>query len=531
MIRPRGARTLPTASAFLWLLAGGCGGERAAPVGPTAPDTVAPTVPDTVVASIRITPSERTIGFLGTRFHTGAAALAADGTTLYDSGHDPGGFAWSSSAPEIAAVSRDSIQSNGQATRTVTGLSDGTAIITATSRGVTGRLTVTVRERARVAWSVPIKWSFPDAVGAIFIGAGAAIGADGTIYIGWNDKPAQTSHWYALSPQGGILWTLDVPGLTGFGMPAIGADGTLYFGSDRGTRGSLVAVNPGGSIRWILDDLDAINSSPALGPDGTIHVAGGRHVYAVDPQGEIRWTYETPVRTFFFSSPAVARDGAIYVGGDDGALHAIDRDGSPRWTFKTGDRIWAPPSIGADGTIYVPSFDGRLYAVDPDGSERWSVVVRRPVEGFEGSSAQVNSPPSIGPDGAIYVLGRGVFAINPDGSIRWHFGSGAGVRSTPILGADGNVYVGSGATVTALDAQGRHLWDYQPGGGYGFSGVFVDASPAIGVDGTIIATSVSYTDGGTIHGIVVTESANGGYAGSPWPTERGNRANTGRTGG
>ena len=212
-------------------------------------------------------------------------------------------------------------------------------------------------------------------------------------------------------------------------------------------------------------------------------------------------------------------------------MHAIDRDGSPRWKFKTGDLIRASPSIGADGTIYVASYDGRLYAVDPDGSERWSVVVMRIPEGFEGS-ADVNSAPSIGPDGAIYVLGDGLFAINPDGSIRWHFDSSTSSWwTTPILGADGNVYIGSGLAVTALDAQGRLLWDYEPGGGYGFSGVYVLASPAISVDGTIIATSFTDQDGGAIHGIVETESTNGGYAGSPWPTQRGDRANTGRAGG
>ena len=532
MIRPRGVGILPAASAFLSLAVGGCGRERAAPVARSS-DTVFPT-PDTVVASIRITPSERTIGFLGTRFRPFAEALAADGTTLYRTAFDPGRFAWSSSAPEIASVSGDSILSNGGSTRTVTGLSDGTATITATSQGVTGRLKVTVRERARVAWSVPLEWSRPKASGEVLIGAGVAIGADGTIYVGWNDYPAETSHWYALSPQGGILWTVDVPGRTLWGMPAIGADGTLYFGSSIGSTGSvagtLVAVDPGGSIRWILDGLDRTSSSPAIGPDGTIYVAGGRHVHAIDPRGEIRWTYEISPG-IFLSSPAVASDGTIYVGGDDHALHAIDRDGSPRWTFKTGNLIRAPASIGADGTIYVPSQDGRLYAVDPDGSGRWSVVVRRPPEGYEGSRVSVQSPPSIGPDGAIYVLGRGLSAINPDGSIRWHFHtSTSGFRTTPILGGDGNVYVGTGRGVTALDAQGRLLWEYQPGGDV-VSDVRVRTSPAIGVDGTIIATSVSYMDGGTIHGIVEMESANGGYAGSPWPTQRGNRANTGRAGG
>ena len=533
MIRPRGAGILPAASAFLSLVFGGCGGESTAPVAPSVPDTVEPSAPDTVVASIRITPSERTIGFLGTRFRIGATALAADGRTLYRSNRDPGRFAWSSSAPEIAAVG-EVILSNGESTPSVTGLSDGTATIAATTQGVTGSMTVTVRERARLAWSVPLEWSFPDAVAPILIGAGVAIGADGTIYVGWNDSPAQTSHWYALSLQGGILWTVDLPGRTNWGMPAIGADGTLYFGSSIGSgssvAGTLVAVDPGGSIRWILDGLDRTSSSPAIGPDGTIYVAGGRHVHAVDPQGEIRWTYEISAGTFL-SSPAIARDGTIYVGGDDHALHAINRDGSPRWRFETENLIRAPPSIGADGAIYVPSDDGRLYAVDSDGSERWSVVVSRPPPGYEGSRANVSSPPSIGPDGAIYVLGRGLFAINPDGSIRWHFDSStSGFRTTPILGADGTVYLGSGVTVTALDPQGRHLWDYQPGTD-ALSGVYVLASPAIGADGTIIATSVSHTDGGTIHGIVETESANGGYAGSPWPTQRGNRANSGRAGG
>ena len=531
MIRPRGVGIPPAASACLWLIVGGCGGERAAPVGPSASDTVAPTVTDTVVASIRITPSERTIGFLGTRFRTSAEALAADGTTLYHTGFDPGLFSWSSSAPEIASVSADSILPNGGSTRTVTGLSNGTATITATSQGVSGRMTVTVRERAGVVWSVPLDWSFPEGSRGGTVDAGVAIGADGTIHVGWNDNSAQASHWYALSPLGGILWTVDLPGFTIRGMPAIGADGTLYFGSRIGSGGALVAVDPGGSIRWILGGLDPIASSPAIGPDGTIHVAGGRHVHAVDPQGEILWTYETPVRTFAFSSPAVASDGTIYVGGDDHALHAINRDGSPRWKFRTGDLIRTAASISADGTIYVPSYDGRLYAVDADGSERWSVVVMRAPEGYGGSPAQVNSPPSIGPDGTIYVLGGGLFAISPDGSIRWHFESGtSGFRTTPILGADGTVYLASGPTVTALDAQGSLLWDYQPGGDI-VSDVRVGSSPAIGVDGTIIATSVSYTEGGAIHGIVETESANGGHAGSPWPTQRGNPANNGRAGG
>ncbi len=58
------------------------------------------------------------------------------------------------------------------------------------------------------------------------------------------------------------------------------------------------------------------------------------------------------------------------MGNEDHSLYAIRPDGSLRWTFETDDRIRSSPSIGPDGTIYFGSFDGRLYAVHPDGTER-----------------------------------------------------------------------------------------------------------------------------------------------------------------
>jgi outer membrane protein assembly factor BamB len=276
----------------------------------------------------------------------------------------------------------------------------------------------------------------------------------------------------------------------------------------------------------MLEDLDGIRSSPAIGPDGTVYAAGHYHVYAVDPQGELRWAYETPERAFAFSSPAVASDGTIYVGGADGRLYAINPDGSPRWTFAAGDIIHSSPAIGRNGTIYFQTISldfhgGRFYAVDPDGFERWSVP-----HGGQGTS----SSPSIGPDGTIYVGagwgsgGFGVVAIDSGGSVRWS--SRPSTYDTPILGADGTVYVtatGSSGerVIAALDSQGRLQWDYQIPGDF-------QAAPAIGVEGAILAVSL---DPVVLYAIVENDGANGGYAGAPWPQARGNRANNGRAGG
>jgi outer membrane protein assembly factor BamB len=445
--------------------------------------------------------SERPIGVIGTKVLIGAEALTADGTVLYTSEENPDRFSWSSSAPDIATVDMNSFPRVPR----VTAVSEGTATITASSQGVTGAITVTVRDRARLAWSVPLSGEYMD--------ADVAIGADGTIYVVTFGGGA--SRWFAVSPQGTLLWTQDLPDSRQ--TPAIGADGTLYGGL---RDGGLIAVSPGGTVRWMLDNLDGIRSSPAIGPDGTIYLAGLYHVYAVSPLGELLWAYETADRVFAHSSPAIANDGTIYVGGTDGGLYAINPDGSPRWTFNAGGNniIYSGPSIDRDGTIYFGSLDG-LFVVGPDGSGGTRLLDRT-----------VHKTPAIGPDGTTYVGagwgsgGVGVVAIEASGTVRWS--SRPSSTRTPILGADGTVYVtGTGPSgergIFALDSRGRLQWDYHTPGDFW-------AAPAIGIDGMILAVSLNPT---VLYAIVEKNPTNGGYAGAPWPTARGNRANNGRAGG
>jgi outer membrane protein assembly factor BamB len=513
-MRRRTASLVPIGSALLWIAVGSCGGGDVTP----PIDTSGP-----VVSSIRIVAcfcgypapptSERTIGVLGTKVLINAEALAEDGAVLYSTADNPSRFSWSSSDSAVATVDMSSFPRVPR----ITGVGEGDATITATSQGVTGEMTVTVRDRARVAWSVPLSGDNAN--------VDLTIGADGTIFVVTNDS--EQSHWYAVSPRGAVLWTLDLP--HGFSTPAIGTDGTLYRGL---TDGGLIAVSPNGTIRWMLEELDGIRTSPAIGPDGTVYVAGHKHVYAASPDGDLRWTFEADTTVFAHSSPAVASDGTIYVGGTDGVLYAINPNGSLRWKFEVGESnyIYSGPSIDRDGRVYFGALRG-LYAVGPDGSGGARLLDRT-----------VSSTPSIGPDGAIYVgagwgeSGLGVYAFGPNGSVRWS--SRPSTNRTPILGAGGTVYVTATGpsgeqVIAALDSQGRLLWDYAPGGPYhprpdGLPGQRFNAAPAIGIDGMILAVS---GDPIVLYAIFEKNSTNGGYAGAHWPTARGNRANNGRAGG
>jgi outer membrane protein assembly factor BamB len=67
------------------------------------------------------------------------------------------------------------------------------------------------------------------------------------------------------------------------------------------------------------------------------------------------------------ASAAIGADGTIYFGCDDHFLYAVDPDGNYKWSFETGGPInWTSPVIAADGTVYVTSADGKLYAIKGD---------------------------------------------------------------------------------------------------------------------------------------------------------------------
>jgi outer membrane protein assembly factor BamB len=67
--------------------------------------------------------------------------------------------------------------------------------------------------------------------------------------------------------------------------------------------------------------------------------------------------------------------------------------------------VYSSPAVGGDGTIYVGSADGQLYAINPDGSLKWS---------FPTVSSVISSP-AIGGDGTIYVgsYDYKLYAIGP----------------------------------------------------------------------------------------------------------------------
>jgi outer membrane protein assembly factor BamB len=232
-----------------------------------------------------------------------------------------------------------------------------------------------------------------------------ALGPSGTIYAGSLDF-----NLYAFSPAGAVNWEFGT-GWCVFSSPAIGPDGEIYVGSkdhriycleDRGTSPYLRWSRPVGTFY----DGHNVDSSPALASDGTVYIGADPYgipnldpasidtgFYALGANGLPKWSFEMENGTE--SSPAIGPDGTVYVGSFDNNLYAIRDEGDAgvvEWTFPTRGAVDGSPAVDGAGTIYVGSRDSTLYAVNPDGSLRWSF----PADG------EIESSPAIDGNGILY---------------------------------------------------------------------------------------------------------------------------------
>jgi outer membrane protein assembly factor BamB len=171
---------------------------------------------------------------------------------------------------------------------------------------------------------------------------------------------------------GTILWKIHSGGQFFFSSAAVGSDGTIYVGS---WNGQLLALDPSGTQKWAFKTNGPIFSSPTVGPDGTIYVGSlDQKVYAIKPDGTLQWSFAT--RDGVYSSPALSTDGKIYIGSRDNNLYALNPNGTLAWQFTAGAEIESSPAVAADGTIYVGSWDGNLYALNPDGTLKWQYAAK-----------------------------------------------------------------------------------------------------------------------------------------------------------
>jgi outer membrane protein assembly factor BamB len=197
----------------------------------------------------------------------------------------------------------------------------------------------------------------------------------------------------------------------------VGLDSTTYAATDAGT---VTAVSTQGETRWhvLLGAGLPLRSAPALGADGTLYVGGDQGaLFALDAAtGAVKWTY--PTGGAITAAPAVGEDGLVYLASTDGWLYVLGREGGLRTKFQVDAPIdTGSPAIGADGTLYVGTRSGALYAL------------------VNGASAAQTPGPLAQQYPYVRCPSGKVYALNPDGSVGAYVSDPAVIGTSPVLQA------------------------------------------------------------------------------------------------
>ena len=235
---------------------------------------------------------------------------------------------------------------------------------------------------------------------------------------------------------------------------------------------------------WNFATAGQIDSSAAVAADGTIYIGSDDgNLYALNPDGTQKWVFATG--NIINTVPAIASDGTLRITAGD-TLFALDAGGDQLWSFET-TREFTSPAVNESGKTFL--YDGFWsYGIDPDGSQDWRVQTN-----FL-TNNDTNGSPIIGADGAVYIATDSnandgddegtLYKLDPDTGVRdWVAQLHGRVSSSPAIAADGTIYVPTYATrMYAINPDGTVKWQFFFSSGFSLG---VKASVSLGADGTI----------------------------------------------
>ena len=146
-----------------------------------------------------------------------------------------------------------------------------------------------------------------------------------------------------------------------------------------------------------------------------------------------------------------------------------------KWVTTLPDYAQSCPAIAEDGTIYIGTHtDGvqpALHALNPDGSIKWQF----------GTNDHIWSSPCISEhDGTIFFgcyddYFYAVKDVGDSAEFQWSYYIGENISSSPVIGPDNKIYVGAwDDKFYAFTAAGDTAWTYTGWGWYAFCSPAID---------------------------------------------------------
>ena len=298
----------------------------------------------------------------------------------------------------------------------------------------------------------------------------------------------------------------------------------VFYQRQKSTVPTAAPAASGPALAWKFTNDRTTFANVTLAPDGTIYAGSNQGVFAISPDGKMRWHAQYGG----ISYATLGTDGILYAAEMHGMIFGISPDGNVNWKPGYGlIGFHAPPAIGA-GVVLFANTTSDLYAFEPGAPQlAWSQSTSRPGVLSENSSlpgsAEVGMSSASAPvvysddsialsrqhwitmfsrdgspswsleltprqlgqaalaeDGTIYAGDeKTLYAVSTMGSLDWKYDAPDGCCiGSPVVDADGTIYFSSAVSVTALDRNGRLKWNAKLRHG-------IQTSPTLAADGSI----------------------------------------------
>ena len=138
--------------------------------------------------------------------------------------------------------------------------------------------------------------------------------------------------------------------------------GTCYCADFDGVLTAMEIAH--GAVRWRRRLGRRLYATPLVA-DGCVHIAGDRHLFAVErSSGRLAWV--APVGRRARGAISRLADGTVVVGCSDGSVRFLSPTGRPVGLFRTGGAVTSGATTLTEDCVLVSSADGHVYALHPN---------------------------------------------------------------------------------------------------------------------------------------------------------------------